>query len=108
MNLAQKLVEYRKDKNLTQGQLAKKLGITQVHVSRIEQGSNPSPSLAIKISSLLGELIQRSAAEAKSFRDKNWSLSYFVLGGQRSGDRVLFYPKKFSDSIFLAHVDAEG
>ena len=49
------LIAARKDKNLTQQEVAEKLGVTRISYSRYENGERtPRPSTAKKIESLLG------------------------------------------------------
>lgn len=50
-----KLVECRKSLNLTQVELARNLGISEVYVRKLESGTrNPSIALMIKIEKLFG------------------------------------------------------
>ena len=49
------LIAFRKAKNLTQGELAEAIGISQMSLSSYEQGiRNPKPQLAKKIAKVLG------------------------------------------------------
>jgi len=43
--LVQQLIDYRREQNLTQAQLAERIGITRSNLSRLESG-NYNPSLA--------------------------------------------------------------
>lgn len=38
LEIVKPIIRYRIDHNLTQGQLAKKIGVTQQHISKIENG----------------------------------------------------------------------
>ncbi|MEW6008245.1 MAG: helix-turn-helix transcriptional regulator [Candidatus Omnitrophota bacterium] len=38
LNIVKRIIDYRVKNNLTQGQLAKKIGISQQHISKIENG----------------------------------------------------------------------
>lgn len=50
-----KLIEQRKNLNLTQVELAEKLNISEVYVRKLEKGTrNPSISLMIKIEKFYG------------------------------------------------------
>lgn len=54
LEIGQRIQEYRKQKNLTQEQLAETTGISQKHLSRIEQGyHNPRFDLIIEIANAL-------------------------------------------------------
>ncbi|MEA3305899.1 MAG: helix-turn-helix domain-containing protein [Candidatus Omnitrophota bacterium] len=49
LSLIKKIIEYRINHNLTQGQLAKKLGITQQHISKIENCEFSSLPTLLKV-----------------------------------------------------------
>ena len=59
-----KLLQYRKQKKLTQGELAARIGVTQAYICALETGKkqNPSISVLLKIAEALEipaeELIQ--------------------------------------------------
>ncbi|HBM80675.1 MAG TPA: transcriptional regulator, partial [Clostridiaceae bacterium] len=54
-NISMKIFDYRMENKLSQTELAKKLGITQVMVSKLESGQyNPSVEQLWKISKKLG------------------------------------------------------
>ncbi|WP_150283759.1 helix-turn-helix transcriptional regulator [Rummeliibacillus sp. TYF-LIM-RU47] len=51
-----KLIELRKGSTLTQAELAEKLGISEIHVRKIESGDrNPSVTLMVKYEKLFNE-----------------------------------------------------
>jgi len=107
--IGEKLQEYRVKNNKTQLEIADSLGITQVHVSRVEQGkARPSASLVNRIASLIGEPINLSKLQNYKISDKNWNISYFVMGDMLSGDRVIVNNKTYKDAIYIIHVDSEG
>ena len=55
VDIASKFILYRVDNRLTQIQLAEKLGVSQVMVSKLESGDyNPSIELLFKLSKKLG------------------------------------------------------
>jgi len=55
VDIACKIINYRLDNNMTQKDLADKLGITQAMVSKLESGEyNPSIEFLFKISKKLG------------------------------------------------------
>ena len=60
--LAQKIAELREDENLTQAELAKRLGVSQQFVSQIETGEEKNLTLEtlIKIAKSLGKGIHIS------------------------------------------------
>jgi transcriptional regulator with XRE-family HTH domain len=52
LSVVKKIVAYRIKQNLTQGQLAKQIGVTQQHISKIESGEFSSVATLEKV--LLG------------------------------------------------------
>lgn len=50
------IIQARKEKNMTQGDLAKKVGTQKSNISRLESGNyNPSLDLLIKVAKCLGK-----------------------------------------------------
>jgi transcriptional regulator with XRE-family HTH domain len=62
--------EARKDKGLTQGQLAAKVGCSQANISEIENGAVISSWLVVPISKLLGIAAPQTAVASES--DQRW------------------------------------
>ena len=109
--LGKSLKKYRKKRNLSQKDIASKLGVTQVHVSRIESGSSkPSRALTTKISQLIENIEKYFQFSLDSvLSDACWNFAIFVLGGNRSsGDRVRLNKKIFKSKTVLFHCDSPG
>lgn len=63
MSFAESLRQKREQKNMSQEQLAKKLGITQAVISQYENGStSPTVALAVKIAKELGTTCEQMVA----------------------------------------------
>jgi len=52
--LVKKIISYRIDKNMTQEELADKIGITQQHISKIENGDFTDPHTIAKVLLYIG------------------------------------------------------
>ena len=103
------LQKYRKDNNLTQKDLAKKLGITQAHISRVEKhGIDLSENLTARIASLTGDFGAGFNFNLKKFFDEEWNYASFVYGEKKSGDRTRINTKIFSTKTVCIHCDAPG
>src|SRR5438093_621002 len=65
LELAEHLVEYREKKDMTQRQLAERLGIRQQVVAKIENGSNITLETLIKFLNVLGIVLKVEAVRRK-------------------------------------------
>ncbi len=65
LELAEHLVEYREKKDMTQRQLAEKLGVKQQVVAKIENGSNITLETLIKFLNVLGIVLKVEAVRRK-------------------------------------------
>lgn len=109
IELKEQLKNFRKAEGLTQKKFADELGISQVHISRIENGSaGLSKSLETKILSIIGRTGQGINAGLRLDTDKNWSIASFVLADDRSGDRILVNKKNLESRTILLHCDSPG
>ena len=109
--IGKKLKEFREIKNLSQKEVATRLGITQVHVSRIESGnSRPSSALTTRIFQLIEDIEKYFDFSLDSvFSDGHWNFAVFVLGGYNSsGDRIRLNKKIFKTKTILFHCDSPG
>ena len=70
LNVVKRIVNYRIKNNLTQGQLAKKAGVTQQHISKIENGDFSSIVTLEKILLFIGYTVKIQAVPL-SHRVKN-------------------------------------
>ena len=61
LNVVKRIVNYRIKNNLTQGQLAKKAGVTQQHISKIENGDFSSIVTLEKILLFIGYTVKIKA-----------------------------------------------
>jgi DNA-binding XRE family transcriptional regulator len=57
------LIEFRKDRKMSQAALARCLGVNQATVSRIERGKSPSGPVALLLAQLMGK--HSSSSEEK-------------------------------------------
>ena len=109
IELKEKLKNFRKAQGLTQRDMAARLGVSQVHISRIEKGSSSiSKSLETTIRSIIGWLGENLDIELELEADKDWNIASFVLAKDISGDRVLVNQKTFKSKIVLFHCDSSG
>ena len=109
IELTEKLKNFRKAQGLTQRDMADRLGVSQVHISRIEQGSaSLSKSLETKILSTIGWSGKNLDLELELATDKCWDIASFVLAQRRAGDRVLVNKKTFKSKTVLFHCDSSG
>ena len=109
IELKQRLKSFRQATGLTQKALAKQLGVTQVHVSRIEKGTTHiSKNLEIKILSIIGGSDQYPDIKIELDTDDCWDIASFVLAQNRSGDRILIDKKSFRSRMVLFHCDSPG
>jgi transcriptional regulator with XRE-family HTH domain len=53
MNIKQTIKEARKEKGLTQSELAKMVGVGDTYISKIEAGTVPSPELLFELAGIL-------------------------------------------------------
>jgi DNA-binding XRE family transcriptional regulator len=65
LELLEHLVEYREKKDMTQKQLADKLGVKQQVVAKIENGSNITLETLIKFLDVLGIVLKVEAVRRK-------------------------------------------
>ena len=65
LELAEHLVEYREKKDMTQKQLADRLGVKQQVVAKIENGSNITLETLIKFLNVLGIVLKVEAVRRK-------------------------------------------
>ncbi len=65
LDLAEHLVEYREKKNLTQKELADRLGVKQQVVAKIENGSNITLETLIRFLNVLGVVLKVEAVQRK-------------------------------------------
>lgn len=66
MSIVKRIVEYRVKNNITQGQLAKKAGVTQQHISKIENGEFSSVTTLEKVLLLIGYTVRIEAVRLSS------------------------------------------
>ena len=107
--LGEKLKNFRKKKKMTQGQVAKILGLTQAHISRVESGKAKLPKRLEERAHLLvlGEL-RNTKFLLELTDDIIWNFAYFVLEKASSGDRVHVNKNTFRGKTVLFHVDSSG
>lgn len=65
LEIVKPIIRYRIDHNLTQGQLAKKIGVTQQHISKIELGEFSNIKTLEKVLAYIGFRIKIEAVPAK-------------------------------------------
>jgi len=70
LNIVKPIIKYRIVNNLTQGQLAKKAGVTQQHISKIENGDFSNILTLEKILLFIGYKIK---IQAVPFTDNEWA-----------------------------------
>lgn len=58
LQIVKKIINYRLQNNLTQGQLAQKAGVSQQHISKIEKGEFSNISTLNKILVLIGYIVR--------------------------------------------------
>lgn len=114
MEISETLKKFRKQKSLSQKDLAYALDISQEHVSRIERGATePSEQLLQKIGRLLRaeeskklEKIQKGSFQKSKF-EKLKIASYVYPDRKASGDRVFIFDDKKGKTVIL-HYDITG
>ena len=75
VDISLKIINYRIDNNLSQKQLAKKLGISQSMVSKLESGEyNPTVEQLWKISKKLGWSFKVVMEDEKSDNQQIWDI----------------------------------
>ena len=75
VDISLKIINYRIDNNLSQKQLAKKLGISQSMVSKLESGEyNPTVEQLWKISKKLGWSFKVVVEDEKSDNQQIWDI----------------------------------
>lgn len=65
LKIVKPIVRYRIDHNLTQGQLAKKISVTQQHISKIELGDFSSMETLEKVLHYVGFTVKLEAVPVK-------------------------------------------
>ena len=107
--LGEKLKNFRKKKKMTQGEMAKILGVTQAHISRVESGrANFPKKLEERVLSLTLGGPENVGFLLELTDDDIWNFAYFVLKKASSGDRVHINKNTLSGKTVLFHVDASG
>lgn len=66
MSLVKRIVEYRIKNNITQGQLAKKAGVTQQHISKIKNGEFSRVTTLEKVLLYIGYTVRIEAVRLSS------------------------------------------
>ena len=94
---------------MTQGQVAKILGLTQAHISRVESGKARLPKRLEERAHLLVLGEPRNTNFLLELTDDViWNFAYFVLEKASSGDRVHVNKNTFLSKTVLFHVDSSG
>ena len=71
LEIVKPIIEYRIKHNLSQGQLAKKIGVTQQHISNIESGEFSSVATLEKVLLFVGYKVRMEAVPlTKSVRER--------------------------------------
>ena len=71
LEILKPIIEYRIKHNLSQGQLAKKIGVTQQHISNIESGEFSSVATLEKVLLFVGYKVRMEAVPlTKSVRER--------------------------------------
>lgn len=71
LEIVKPIIEYRIKHNLTQGQLAKKIGVTQQHISNIESGEFSSVATLEKVLLFVGYKVKMEAVPlTRSVRER--------------------------------------
>jgi transcriptional regulator with XRE-family HTH domain len=115
-SLAKALKKYRKDKKITQEDLARTLNISQTYLSRIEAGDEnfrPSMNVLQAISRIIlyptEERVKADSkfGKVKFFTREKWAVASFGYP-RHSGDKVVASQKGQGDKIAFMHCDAAG
>lgn len=108
--IGEALLKFRTQNNLAQQDVAKRLGISQAHISRIEKGLiDTSPALASKIQKLTKLPIRDlQFNNLTSLEDLNWRYSYFFYPEKHCGDRVITDSSASPDRTWVLHCDSAG
>ena len=94
IEIGQRIQKYRTQKNLTQEQVAEMAGITQKHLSRIEQGyHNPHFDMIIQIANILNIPID-ALAKDMSDNDVSVFLESIRPSIEKLSEKQLAYAKK--------------
>lgn len=72
LEIVKPIIRYRIDHNLTQGQLAKKIGVTQQHISKIENGEFSSMETLEKVLRYVGFTIKLEAVPVRKEASRNY------------------------------------
>lgn len=95
LKVGQRIHKYRTAKRLTQEQVAEKVGISQKHLSRIEQGyHNPRFDMIIKIADTLN-----ISADALAKDMKDGSVGAFFESIRENAEKLTQPQKKFIKEI---------
>jgi transcriptional regulator with XRE-family HTH domain len=107
--LGKELNDFRSRNKLSQTEIGKELGISQIQVSRIERGeAHLASNLVSKIQKLLKKPIIEYHFETKVVEDKMWRYAYHVYPEKFSGDSVIIESKSLADKTVIFHSDAVG
>lgn len=72
LKIVKPIIRYRIDHNLTQGQLAKKIGVTQQHISKIENGEFSSMETLENVLRYVGFTIKLEAVPLRKETARNY------------------------------------
>lgn len=109
-SIKEAILRFRKENKLSQSDIAKKLVISQAHVSRLEKGATEiNPRLLAKIQKLIKTPIASHDFELSTvIEDSLWRIAYFYYPNKYCGDRVWINSKQNPDRILMLHCDAVG
>ena len=79
LKIVKPIIRYRIDHKLTQGQLAKKIGVTQQHISKIELGEFSNIKTLEKVLSYIGFQVKIEAVPIA--RKEGWEGHAMMAGG---------------------------
>ncbi len=72
LKIVKPIIRYRIDHDLTQGQMAKKIGVTQQHISKIENGEFSSMETLEKVLRYVGFTIKLEAVPVRKEAARNY------------------------------------